>query len=211
MSPDEQQPPSGQRPRSDRQPPFDHSSLGPPDEIPLLEDAFGPGETQSEVVPDDEAAAPDHSARALGDAVADSAEGGEPATRKTTTLVAEDSDSDTNDMVDGSDGPPVETFAPVPSPQVDWEYEVSAHNVVVELKRVELEVRRLLEERDPRRKRKLSGTYRWRELEDEIRSWHYTGRFDEAALSRLSQLVNRRHHLFRRLRFLASTRPTWNT
>jgi len=93
----------------------------------------------------------------------------------------------------------------------DWEHELSAHRVAVELRRIESEVRELLEERDPKRKRKLSGTHRWNELEDDIISWRFSGRFDEETLRRLQELIGRRHYLFHRLRFLASTRPTWNT
>lgn len=93
----------------------------------------------------------------------------------------------------------------------DWESELSAHAVGIELKRIEDEVRAILEERDPRRKRKLNGTSRWQELEDDLISWRFSGRFSEDALRRLSELIARRHHLFRHLRFLASTRPTWNS
>ena len=93
----------------------------------------------------------------------------------------------------------------------DWENELSAHRVAVELRRIESELRALLEERDPKRKRKLSGTSRWHELEDDILSWQFSGRFDDETLRRLRELIGRRHYLFHRLRFLASTRPTWNT
>ena len=93
----------------------------------------------------------------------------------------------------------------------DWENELSAHRVAVELRRIESEVRAILEERDPKRKRKLSGTHRWHELEDDILSWRFSGRIDEDSLRRLQKLIGRRHYLFHRLRFLSSTRPTWNT
>ena len=54
--------------------------------------------------------------------------------------------------------------APIAHPEQtgDWENELSAHRVAVELRRIESEVRVLLEERDPKRKRKLSGTSRWK-------------------------------------------------
>lgn len=93
----------------------------------------------------------------------------------------------------------------------DWESELSAHAVGIELKRIEDEVRAILEDRDPRRKRKLNGTSRWQELEEDLISWRFSGRFSEDALRRLGELISRRHHLFRHLRFLASTRPTWNS
>lgn len=93
----------------------------------------------------------------------------------------------------------------------DWSNELSSHKVIVELKKIETDVREILGERDPKRKRKLAGTRRWQELEDDILSWRYTDRFDETNLARLNELITRRHYLFGRLRFLAATRPTWNT
>ena len=93
----------------------------------------------------------------------------------------------------------------------DLEAELSAQTVGAELKRIEAAVRSILENRDPRRKRKLSGSFRWLELEDDIRSWRFSGRLDEASLDRLMELVQQRHFLFRHLRFIGSTRPTWNS
>ncbi len=90
-------------------------------------------------------------------------------------------------------------------------YEGEVHDVIVELKSVEAEVRRLVEERDPKRKRKLSGTHRWHELEEDIIGWRFSGRFDETTLRRVQELIARRHYLFRHLHFLAGTRPVWNS
>ncbi len=90
----------------------------------------------------------------------------------------------------------------------DWDSETSAHRVIVALKRVEADVRELLQGRDPRRKRKLSGSRRWRELEEDLLAWKFSGRIDEDALRRLHRLILRRDHLFRRLRFLAGSRPS---
>lgn len=86
-----------------------------------------------------------------------------------------------------------------------------ARKIAVELKHIETEVRSLVEAQDPRRKRKLSGTRRWLELEEDIINWRYSSRYDEPTLVRLQSLVARRHSLFRRLKYLAGTRPTWNT
>lgn len=86
-----------------------------------------------------------------------------------------------------------------------------AHDIAGELTRVESEVRGILEAVDDKHKRKLGGTSRWHELEDDIIAWRYSGRIAEADLARLRQLVARRHHLFRQLSFLAGTRPTWNS
>jgi hypothetical protein len=88
---------------------------------------------------------------------------------------------------------------------------MSAHRIAVELKRIEAEVRAIVADRDPKRKRRLAGTRRWQEFEDDVLSWRGAGRFDDAALDRLQQLIARRHYLFRHLTFVASTRPTWNT
>ena len=93
----------------------------------------------------------------------------------------------------------------------EWESELSTQRVAIERRRVEGQVRKLLEERDPKRKRKLAGTHRWHELEEDILSWRFSGRFDETVLQRLSELIARRHFLSRHLKFLASTRPTWNS
>jgi len=103
------------------------------------------------------------------------------------------------------------TTAVHPEQTGDWEHELSAHRIAVELRRIESDVQAILEERDPKRKRKFTGTHRWHELEDDIISWRFSGRFDENMLRRVQELIGRRHYLFHRLRFLASTRPTWNS
>ena len=198
----------------DPQPPAEEQPPVPPsesDEIPSVEDASQPDESAAEVVADDEGELLDPSARALEGTVSDTDEEKDAKARQVAKRITADSDSDTESISDtDEESAMLSSSAPQRRP-FDWEYETSAHNVVVELKRIELEVRQLLEDRDTRRKRKLSGTHRWRELEDDLRSWRYAGRFDIAALDLLSGLVTRRHYLFRRLRFLASTRPTWNS
>ncbi len=87
----------------------------------------------------------------------------------------------------------------------------SAHRIAVELKSIESEVRKLLADYDPKRKRKLSGTRRWQELEEDVISWRFSSRFQEQVLTRLRELIVRRNHLFRRLHFLAGIRPSWNS
>lgn len=89
--------------------------------------------------------------------------------------------------------------------------ETSAHRVGIELKRIETEIRTILEGRDTRRKRRLTGTRYWQELEEDIRSWRHTMRFDPPTLDRLDRLITRRHHLFGHLRYIVSTRPVWNS
>lgn len=100
--------------------------------------------------------------------------------------------------------------APVEAP-ADLGRETSAHRVGIELKRIETEIRTILEGRDTRRKRRLTGTRYWQELEEDIRSWRHTMRFDPPTLDRLDRLITRRHHLFGHLRYIVSTRPVWNS
>jgi len=92
-----------------------------------------------------------------------------------------------------------------------WDQELSAQRIAGELRRIESEVRGILDVVDNKRKRKLAGTRRWTELEDDIIQWKFGGRMEEQALRNLHLLVMRRHFLFNRLRFLAGTRPTWNS
>lgn len=94
---------------------------------------------------------------------------------------------------------------------LDCDRELSAQRIAVELKRIETEVRKLLEDRDPKRKRRLGGSRRWSELEEDLIAVRFTGRIEEPTIATLRQLIDRRHYLFGRLRFLAMTRPTWNS
>lgn len=197
--------------REDQPPPDQQSPTPQSDEIPPVEDASEPDEPMPEAIPDDESEPLDPAARALEGSVSEADEEGESAARQKAARVTADSDSDTDAVVDAPSDSTSQSSDAKPTREYDLEYEGSAHKVVVELKHVEQEVRQLLEDRDTRRKRKLSGTHRWRELEDDIRAWRSGGRFDETSLDRLCGLVNRRHYLFKRLRFLAATRPTWNS
>lgn len=122
---------------------------------------------------------------------------------------SDDADHDAARIEDSPEHP--DGQHPVDSTLIDWPQECSARIVAVELKRVEQQVRQLLKDRDPRRKRKLAGSWRWSELHEDILTWRHTGRLDEQTLHYLERLVSRRHYLFQRLRFLACTRPTWNT
>ena len=117
--------------------------------------------------------------------------------------------SDTDQVADeqkSSTAAPAPTEAPA-----DLARETSAHRIGIELKRIETEIRTILEGRDTKRKRRLTGTRQWQELEEDIRSWRCTRRFDAPTLDRLDRLITRRHHLFGHLRYVASTRPVWNT
>ncbi len=98
-----------------------------------------------------------------------------------------------------------------PRPSIDWATEVSPARIGSELRRIEAEVRQILDAHDLKRKRKMAGTRRWHELEEDIIAWRFSPRIDDALLVRLRDLVARRHHVFQRLRFIASTRPTWNS
>ncbi len=93
----------------------------------------------------------------------------------------------------------------------EWQHEFSGHKIAVELARVESDVRKIMDERDPKRKRKFTGTRRWQELEEDVIAMKFSGRMDETVLRELTRLVMQRHFLFGQLRFVATTRPTWNT
>lgn len=149
--------------------------------------------------------------RTLNDADSDSdgdPKNEEQGTENTRAGTVGDDTSDVGSIRDDAD------VAPAPSERKnsrDWIAHASAHKVVVELKRIETEVRALLEDRDTVRKRKLAGTRRWVELEDDLIQWRFSGRIDEPTLRRLQELVSYRHYLFHKLSFLAVTRPVWNS
>jgi hypothetical protein len=183
----------------------------PSEDAPQVEDAYAPDESTAEEVLEDEPELLDPALRSLeaepteADVPDESAAPSPP--HVTADTPEKDDAGDTDAIADEPEGS-AESVTTVPA---DLDDEVSPRRVAVELKRVEVEVRELLEGLDGRRKRKLTGTRRWRELEEDILSWHYSGRFDEETLGRLRRLIARRHYLFRRLQFLAGTRPVWNT
>ena len=131
------------------------------------------------------------------------------------TILNESSLSDTTDRDDLGDTasiPDEVDTTPIPDRSLrDWSNETSTGSIAGELKRIETEVRELLNGRDTRRKRKLAGTRRWLELEEDLLSWRFGSSVDEETIQQLRRLISRRHFLFTRLRFLASTRPTWNS
>ena len=177
-----------------------------PDDLPAIEDAYSPDESSGQVVDEDDLQLFDPAVRALEGDDADEV-AATPAIEAMAPVDSNDT-SDTDAIVAEPEAPAETAEVPIPP---NWALELSAHKIVVELKRIEAEVRSILEGKDPKRKRKLGGTRRWLELEEEILSWRYGGRIDEDTLRRLQDLIIRRHHLFRRLSFLAGTRPTWNT
>ncbi|MCC7293154.1 MAG: hypothetical protein IT449_13930 [Phycisphaerales bacterium] len=92
-----------------------------------------------------------------------------------------------------------------------WEPNDQARHVAVELRRVEMEIRGLLENCDNKRKRRYEGTRRWLELMEDLVAMRYTGPADEATLAKVSALVARRMYLFNMLNFIVATRHRWNT
>lgn len=112
-------------------------------------------------------------------------------------------------VTDDPDRAPPETSAR--ALPLDCDRELSAQRIAAELNRIETEVRKLLEDRDPKRKRRLGGSRRWSELEEDLIALRFTGRIEEPTIAALRRLIDRRHYLFGRLRFLAMTRPTWNS
>lgn len=105
--------------------------------------------------------------------------------------------------------------APLPSSgqtnPVLREYEKDVHDTIVELRRIESDIRTIMQDRDPVRKRKFTGTAKWHELEDDLIKWRFSGRFEEETLRRVQEMIGRRHYLFRHLKYLSSTRPVWNS
>ncbi|MBU0719590.1 MAG: hypothetical protein KJ749_15205 [Planctomycetes bacterium] len=185
----------------------------PTENTPPIEDAYEPAAGTGEPVPEDEPDLFGAAARALeiepaegpgSDELGGGTPGGPPSSIESGMDEADDAASIPDDLAANAR----EGASHVAR---DWGCENSAHSIAVELKRIEIEVRELLEGRDVRRKRKLSGSRRWRELEDDIITWRYSGRFDEDTLARLRCMIARRDHLFTRLRFLAGTRPVWNS
>jgi hypothetical protein len=134
-----------------------------------------------------------------------------PAMSTPTAYARRKSTSPDDDMGDAAGLPTTEEPVETTRGEINWDRELSTQRIAIELRRIETEVRRLLEDKDPKRKRRLAGTRRWFELEEDIIALSYSGRIDQETLLELQNLVIRRHHLFRRLRFLASTRPTWNS
>ncbi len=200
-------------------PPDEESSSEPQpaqpasEQPPEIEDAYAVEGPVEETVPEDDPRLLDPSARSLE---TDTDQEGEFDRAAVTSAglvsgraASDDDTSDADAIVDEPDRSTAATGEGSSLP--NWDHETSVRSIAVELKRVEEEVRALLEGRDSKRKRKLAGTRRWLELEEDILAWRFTGKVDEPTLDRLRQLITRRHHLFRRLRFMGSTRPTWNT
>jgi hypothetical protein len=198
--------------------PRDEPQTGESNDVPRIEDAAEPVEEPVIGSPDDEAeaAALSLEARALDGGVIEAAPsesaGTEPPRASmaapTRRLAYDDGTSDTGRIMD----------EPAPAGAIssrfrkgDWEHEFSAHRIAAELSRIEIEVRRLIEDYDPKRKRRFTGTSRWHELEEDLLGLRFTGRADEDTLRRVFEHIARRHFLFGQLRFVASTRPTWNT
>jgi hypothetical protein len=126
---------------------------------------------------------------------------------QTAVAIAYVGDADAIGDLPQEDRPGLEDHGSRPSEDAS----VRARRIGAELNQLEVDVREILDAIDPRRKRKLSGTRRWHELQEDIIQWRFTSRVDESALKRLNELVARRHYLFRQLEFLSVTRPTWNS
>lgn len=179
------------------------------EELPPIEDAQEvKPDYQGEVGEDDaELLAP--SSRTLEtDDCAGEQEQEQGASSSPPALVEQDGSSDADAIPDDVESEKTEATK---SERPGLDPALSPYRVGAELKRIEREVRTLLESRDPRRKRKLGGTRRWLELEDDLRRWRFMDRFDVVTLDQLGCLVARRHYLFQRLRFLAGTRLVWNS
>ena len=176
----------------------------------MIEGAPGPGDADAQSVGEDDPELLGKAARSLEtdpthaeEDVAESAPPGGEAVTET------DGTSDTAAITESPSVPA--NVAPVEQTLPDASTDMSAHKIVVALKRIEAEVRSILDDKDTKRKRKLAGTRRWHELEEDIIAWRHGRGIDEQTLRHLQELIATRHHLFNRLRFIAGTRPTWNT
>lgn len=199
-------------PPEEDKPTNEHRNSPASDGTPAIEDASEPAAPPGDELGEDDTELLESSARLLADESSDSAEVEDndelPVNERAARIADLDDTSDVASIPDEVDDTPTPA---VPPHHLDWERELSAHRVAVELKRIEAQVREVLESRDVKRKRKLSGSRRWRELEEDVLAWRFSGRFEEPALARLHRLIARRDYLFRRLRYLAGTRPVWNT
>ena len=179
---------------------------------PSIEDAYASEFPLEDAPGEDEPGLLEPAARALdaGETVAEEVGAERPAEEAFATDAAVDADE-----AGDADGISVDaTNTPADFDQREdlrLGHEVVAHRIAVELKRVEAEVRELLEESDSKRKRKLSGSRRWRELEEDLLAWRFAGRVEPKVLAKLRQLVARRNYLFDRLRFATGTRTRWNS
>lgn len=173
-------------------------------DIPEIEDSNAPDTADApieESVAEDDPELLDAATRTLEGA--DDAEDGAPPDEQVVSAAAlADDSSDTDSIVD--DAKPT---GEVKERAANWSNERSAHRIAIELKHVEAEVRRFLENFDSRRKRRLAGTRRWLELEEDIISWRFSGRPDEETLAQISALIAKRHYLFKQLEFLTTDRP----
>lgn len=92
-----------------------------------------------------------------------------------------------------------------------WDVDWTPHRLGIELQHVEEKIKELLASRDPRRKRKFTGTRRWNELHEDMIQAHFGDPLDQKSIREIERLISKRHALFTRLRFLAGTRPVWNS
>ena len=183
----------------------------PQNEMPAIEDAYTPDDASARVVGEDDPEFLDPTARSLAaDAVQDETDESSPDAPSAAAASTAEAD-DTSDTGTLAQEPGLAGEATPKPIQTDWTNELSAQRIAVELKHIEAEIRGLLEDRDPKRKRKLGGTRRWLELEEDLIGWRHSGRFEEPMPARLGELIARRHYLFKRLRFVTGTRPIWNT
>ncbi len=176
------------------------------EKLPAIEDAYAPsGPTGEDGIGEDEAQLLDSAARSFPHKDTEGADD-DPKRRVDAARGDDTSDTDTvSAETKPSRGQATESRVP------NWDREVSARAIIVELKRVETEIRQVLDTCDTKQKRKLGGTRRWHELEEDVIAWRFNGRPGDEVCRRVQQLVARRHYLFRRLCFLSATRPTWNS
>lgn len=183
-----------------------YPQAGSAEEIPEIEDSSAPDAAHTPIeenLAEDDPNLLDPATRTV-EGADDAQDGTPPDTQVASAAALGDDSSDTDAIAD--EGEPA---GDTKDRLADSSTERKAHRIAVELKHVESEVRRLLENRDTRRKRRLGGTRRWLELEEDIISWRSTGRFEEDTLDQLGALIAKRHYYFDQLQFLSTVRPGW--
>ena len=192
--------------REEERPGVEREATSDVEETPPLDDATDQPPV-SEVTPEDDPEPITRAARSFDEGAATA----EPSLPHPVEdrLIHPDDTSDVGEFED--EGPELSEEEWRARSRARWDVEPEIQHISSELRAIEAEVRSLFEGRDPKRKRKFAGTRRWLELEEDVIALKYSGRFSEESLVTVQRLAVRRHYLYHRLRFLCSTRPTWNS
>lgn len=92
-----------------------------------------------------------------------------------------------------------------------WSVRADPRAIASELHHIEKEIRLLLEPFDIKKKRRVDGTRRCLELEEDLIQMRHASRSNDSAIRKILALLARRQRLFQTLRFVVTTRHGWNT